>query len=62
MVSTTDEMNVWCTSLPEASTIHAKEFDPILKDIKVEFEPIIGILRFNTVGVIGHRRMTLTGQ
>ncbi|RHZ44676.1 N-methyltransferase gliN [Aspergillus thermomutatus] len=37
------------TRLPEGSAIRAEDFDPILKDIKVEFETIGGILRFNTV-------------
>ncbi|KAF4233111.1 hypothetical protein CNMCM8980_004523 [Aspergillus fumigatiaffinis] len=37
------------TRLPDGTGIHAEDFDPILRDIKVEFETVGGILRFNTV-------------
>jgi hypothetical protein len=42
-------MRLTCAGLPDGTGIKAEDFDPILRDIKVEFETVGGILRFNTV-------------
>lgn len=49
MLEVVSNFRTAATRLPDGTGIRAEDFDPILRDIKVEFETVGGILRFNTV-------------